>query len=44
LINSVLYNPLMDSARELSCASPTVPIDASIPASIGLQAQLEATR
>lgn len=34
LISSVLNNPLIDSANELSCASPTVPIEASMPSSI----------
>ena len=34
LISSVLYRPIVDSIRALSRASPTVPMEASIPASI----------
>jgi hypothetical protein len=34
LINSFLYKPISDSARALSRASPTVPIEASTPESI----------
>src|SRR6266481_599649 len=34
LISSVLYRPIVDSISALSRASPTVPMDASIPASI----------
>ena len=34
LISSVLYRPIVDSISALSRASPTVPIEASIPASI----------
>lgn len=33
LISSVLYSPIADSINALSSASPTVPMEASIPAS-----------
>src|SRR5690349_4060889 len=35
-VHSVLYNPTVVSARALSSASPTVPIDGASPASISV--------